>query len=115
MGQLYAGFSIFTEFASQDSFKSLLAKMSPVIGEELNRCFQLTFNTKQIKQYSWPEDTEIQTFKTSSCDIVAEQLKTNLTSEEDQQEVAIEAMLADMSWFHRNKANFIAFSNILQG
>ena len=69
IGRLYPRFTIFTEFASQDTFASALKKLTPTLTQELNNCFHDTSKTRMIAQSDWPQDLDFQTNMVESSDI----------------------------------------------
>ena len=58
IGRMYDRYSIFTEFASQETFKEAIGRRTPTLIQELSHCFQSTFRTRLIAQSEWPEDQE---------------------------------------------------------
>jgi hypothetical protein len=56
IGQLCPHFTLFTELAHQDSFAELAKKLTPVVTEELNRCFKSTWRTINLETIDWPEE-----------------------------------------------------------
>jgi len=75
IGRLYPRFTIFTEFASQETFASALKKLTPTLTQELNNCFHDTSRTRMIAQSDWPQDLDFHTKMVESSDITLNYLE----------------------------------------
>ena len=120
IGRLYPRFTIFTEFASQETFAKAIGKRSPTLINELSNCFLTTNRLEKITQSVWPEDLAFHTKMVESCyiplDYLENEFKESMKAgdEQEMQIKPISVRVLDMQWFYTNNHNFVAFSRQLE-
>jgi len=115
IGRISPDFSIFKTFSDQEAFDEMIKRSTTQTTAELENCFTETRSTRQIQLLEWPRDLSLLTIRSKQCTITKEELDTELEEHENRVTRAVNVATLNMSFFFRDRKNFIAFTQMLQG
>ena len=102
------------------NFDDYLDTGTSLSNEELNRCFQQNAYTRQVKSVKWPENQNLITLTNNKSSINEPMIQKAIEKQSNNSDThlverTVRTSIHDLSWLLKDKKNFIAFIQLLEG